>query len=239
MRMLVSVRDVPEALEAARAGVDFIDLKDPAAGALGGLPLPTLCAICAALHADRGGATVGRPLISATIGDLPAHAVARIVHRVQRVAASGVDLVKVGVPGRGAAARPLLAALAGLPLAVVPVLLADEGLDADVVDAACAPAFAAVMADTEGKRAGSLLQRVAAAELRQFIAAARAAQVAVGLAGALRAADLDALAVLRPDFVGFRTAVCEGSRAGRLDPQRLNALQSQLRQLRLPDLVPG
>lgn len=36
MRMLVSVRDVAEAQEALRAGVDFIDLKEPAAGALGG-----------------------------------------------------------------------------------------------------------------------------------------------------------------------------------------------------------
>ena len=33
MRMLVSVRDVAEAQEALRAGVDFIDLKEPAAGA--------------------------------------------------------------------------------------------------------------------------------------------------------------------------------------------------------------
>ena len=38
MRMLVSVRDVPEALLAAHGGADFIDLKEPRAGALGGLP---------------------------------------------------------------------------------------------------------------------------------------------------------------------------------------------------------
>jgi hypothetical protein len=37
MKMLVSVRDIDEALAAAQAGADFIDLKDPAAGALGGL----------------------------------------------------------------------------------------------------------------------------------------------------------------------------------------------------------
>ena len=42
MRMLVSVRDVAEAQEALRAGVDFIDLKEPAAGALGGLALPVI-----------------------------------------------------------------------------------------------------------------------------------------------------------------------------------------------------
>nr|WP_231497814.1 (5-formylfuran-3-yl)methyl phosphate synthase [Methylibium sp. T29-B] len=35
MRLLVSVRNVEEALAAAAAGVDFIDLKEPSAGALG------------------------------------------------------------------------------------------------------------------------------------------------------------------------------------------------------------
>ena len=34
-RLLVSVRSVHEALSAAEAGAHFIDLKDPASGALG------------------------------------------------------------------------------------------------------------------------------------------------------------------------------------------------------------
>lgn len=174
MRMLVSVRDLAEAREALRAGVDFIDLKEPAAGALGGLALPVIRAVVAALRADgraegvvrpdskgrgeragsRAGAVFGHadagasgtaqagvrahgPLISATIGDLPPAAIDDICARALAVAACGVNLVKVGVPGRGAAACAVLEALAGLPLAIVPVLIADDGLDAAVIDAAC------------------------------------------------------------------------------------------------------
>ena len=37
-RLLVSVRSVDEALVAAAGGADFIDLKEPSQGALGGLP---------------------------------------------------------------------------------------------------------------------------------------------------------------------------------------------------------
>jgi hypothetical protein len=48
----------------------------------------------------------------------------------------------------------------------------------------------------------------------------------VGLAGALRLADLPALVRLGPDFAGFRSAVCDGSREGRLDPGRLEALHA-------------
>ena len=63
MRMLVSVRDVPEALLAAHGGADFIDLKEPRDGALGGLAIATIREIMQALRARQ------RVLpISATIG---------------------------------------------------------------------------------------------------------------------------------------------------------------------------
>ena len=263
MRMLVSVRDVAEAQEALRAGVDFIDLKEPAAGALGGLALPVIREVVAALRAGEGagalvsssaedscalavrgaagvieradqaatrtaqvGARARAPMISATIGDLPPDGLERILERARAVGACGVDLVKVGVPGRGAAACAVLEALAALPLAIVPVLIADDGLDTAVIDAACAPAFAAVMADTQAKRAGSLLELLGTDALAAFIDRAHAAGRMVGLAGALRLADLPQLARLGPDFAGFRSAVCDGSRAGRLDPGRLEALRA-------------
>ena len=234
MRMLVSVRDLAEAREALRAGVDFIDLKEPAAGALGGLALPVIREVVAALRAGNAEQDVGGahgPMISATIGDLPPDGLERILERVRAVGACGVDLVKVGEPGRGAAACAVLAALAALaalPLAIVPVLIADDGLDAAVIDAACAPAFAAVMADTQAKRAGSLLELLGTDALAAFIDRAHAAGRMVGLAGALRLADLPALARLGPDFAGFRSAVCDGRREGRLDPRRLEALHAAI-----------
>ena len=106
LRLLVSVRSVDEALCAADAGVDLIDLKEPAAGALGGLPIATVRAVVAALR-ERGNAG----LISATIGDVPMSAQALILERVHAVAACGVDYVKVGIT-RDAAAPAVLQSLA-------------------------------------------------------------------------------------------------------------------------------
>ena len=63
MKILVSVRSVEEALLAASSGVDFIDLKEPSGGALGGLPTPTIRAIVEALRQQGRGLPV-----SATIG---------------------------------------------------------------------------------------------------------------------------------------------------------------------------
>ncbi|WP_280151526.1 (5-formylfuran-3-yl)methyl phosphate synthase [Piscinibacter sp. XHJ-5] len=222
-RLLVSVRDADEALAAAGAGADFIDLKDPAAGALGGLAPARIAKIVPVLRARCPEIP-----ISATVGDLDAHERETILRRVADVAACGVDYVKVGV-SPCAAAAPLLSALARCGAPVVPVLLADLGVDAALVEAALRQrAFPALMLDTSDKRGGSLLQRVPVEVLARFVALVQGWNCLAGLAGALRADDAAALRKLAPDFAGFRSAVCEGGRAGPLDPQRVRGLRLRL-----------
>jgi len=218
MRMLVSVRDLPEALIAAEGGADFIDLKEPREGALGGLPVSAIAAIVRALRGQ------GCQLqISATIGDLPMTDMAAIVERVEAVAACGVDYVKVGIE-RAAQADAVLDALARSGHAVVPVFTADRGLLFQAVEHACSLGFPALMVDTADKLAGSLFELLSLHELRRFVARVRASGALVGLAGALRGPQLAALRALGPDFAGFRSAVCAVDRCGALDPQRLHAL---------------
>jgi len=222
MRMLVSVRDVPEALLAAQHGADFIDLKEPRDGALGGLSIDTIAAIVQALRAHGS-----RLPISATIGDLPMSDRDAILARVDAVAACGVDYVKVGIE-RATPARAVLDALAGTGHLIVPVFIADRGLDVELVAHACALKFPALMVDTADKRAGSLFDVLPDAELCRFVSVVRASGAMVGLAGALRLPQLTALRALNPDFAGFRSAVCAGDRSGTLDPERLRALAAAL-----------
>jgi uncharacterized protein (UPF0264 family) len=225
-RLLVSVRSVHEALAAARAGAHFIDLKEPASGALGGLPPRRIARIVQALRALHPGAR-----ISATIGDVPAASRDEILRRVSAVSACGVDYVKVGLlPEAGTdAALALLDCLAGCGAAIVPVLIVDDGLDDRLVDAALrARVFPALMLDTVDKRGGSLLQRHRRAMLAAFIERTRSHGCLAGLAGALRAVDIAALIALAPDFAGFRSAVCDGDRAGALDPERVRDLVRRL-----------
>lgn len=218
MKLLVSVRSVEEALLAAEGGADFIDLKEPGAGALGGLPIATIRAIVDALRRQGGALPV-----SATIGDVPMSEAGRIAACVAAVGACGVDYVKVGIE-RVPQARAVLDTLAASGWPIVPVFIADQGLDFADVAHACALDFPGVMADTADKRAGSLFDAVPMIELRRFVALARAAGAMVGLAGALRIAHEPSLRALAPDFAGFRTAVCVGDRSSALDPQRLRAL---------------
>lgn len=221
-RVLVSVRDAAEARLAADAGVPFIDLKEPARGALGGLDPAQIAPIVTLL---RGVAP--QAVISATIGDWPADALDAVAARCRAVAAAGVNHVKAGVvPGPSALAllRHLDALRQDEGLPIVPVLVADDGVPWPLVDAALAAGCGLLMLDTVDKRGGSLFDRCAAQDLATFVAACRAVRAGPGLAGALRADDWARVAELAPDFAGFRSAVCEGDRAAALSPQRLAAL---------------
>ncbi|MBC5782229.1 (5-formylfuran-3-yl)methyl phosphate synthase [Ramlibacter sp. USB13] len=226
VRLLASVRDVDEAVAAATAGADFIDLKEPADGALGAVAPEAIARIVSVLRARHPGVR-----ISATVGDLPAHEVDEILARVRRVEACGVDYVKVGVwpsPSPGPV-HALLEALAQQGGDVVPVLLVDAGLDESLVRHALAgTAFPAVMLDTTEKRRGSLLQRVPLATLAGFVATVRAHGRMVGLAGSLRVDDVPTLVALDPDFAGFRRALARYGRAGTLDPRLVRRLRRAL-----------
>jgi (5-formylfuran-3-yl)methyl phosphate synthase len=258
MKLLISVRNVAEALAAAQGGADFIDLKEPRLGALGGLPLDVISSIVKALRQAGHAQT-----ISATIGDVPMQALAEIQKRVQDVAACGVDIVKVGIVAQAVApataqavalhdsnsilhnghttdpsereadamalsqATTVLQSLAACDVCVVPLFIADGGLNFSLVQQALGLRFYGVMADTANKTAGSLLDLLPAHSLVQFVAQARQAKVLVGLAGALRQKHLPALRELAPDFVGFRGAVCDDDeRTGALSAVRVAQLRS-------------
>jgi uncharacterized protein (UPF0264 family) len=235
MRLLVSVRSADEALVAARGGVDFIDAKEPSRGALGDLPIADVRAIVEHLR-DAG---LQQP-VSATIGDLPMHALDEMVDRVHAVAACGVDYVKVGIES-SPASFGVLDALARCAAPLIPVFIADRGLDPELTAHALTLNFAGVMADTADKRTGSLFDAVTRVTLARFVAQARAARVMVGLAGALRLVHAHALAELAPDFAGFRSAVCAGDRSGALDPARVRELAAAMRlaQLALARVSPS
>jgi len=218
-RVLASVLSIAEAKTALAAGVDIVDLKNPAAGALGALPVADIAAIVRMIG--------GRRPVSATIGDLPMQA-ALIGAAIERTAAAGVDFIKIGLFDDGDA-RSCLDALR--PLArhrqLVAVLFADRDFDSDLVDTAAASGFAGVMLDTADKSGGGLRSHVSESALGEFVAKARARNMFTGLAGKLRLADIPFLLPLAPDYLGFRGALCTGfERAAAIDE---NAIRDVLR----------
>lgn len=220
--LLASVTSAAEAELALDAGADIVDLKDPAAGALGALPPDTI--------RDIVREVARRRTLSATVGDLPMDA-AVVEAAVGRMAGLGVDIVKVGIfPGGDRDA--CLAALgrhAQAGVRLVAVLFADQRPDFALVERARMLGLAGVMLDTADKMAGGLRRHLGQAQLAEFVARARAAGLLCGLAGSLSAADIPALLPLRPDYLGFRGALCRAGRTTALDPALVREVAAAIR----------
>src|SRR5579883_2126939 len=172
-RLLVSVRSADEAAAALAGGADLIDVKEPAAGALGRASEATLRAIVATV----GGA---RP-VSATIGDMPLTP-EPVVVAVRATAATGVDIVKIGFfDGDAPATLATLEPVAADGTRWAAVFFADRPIDLDLVDRSAAAGACAAMLDTADKAAGSLLDHRPLSSLAAFIERARACRLLVGL----------------------------------------------------------
>lgn len=229
--LLVSVTDASEARAAVEGGARIIDVKDPAAGALGA-PLPEI------IRAVRE--TVPRGLtVSAAVGDGPLPPAVAALAAVG-AAAAGAGVVKVALlepdrtpplPVLGAVCRALAEVAPGVQ--VVAVALADlwvaSGFDPCDLPALAAQAGAAgCMLDTARKGQGSLLSVLPQESLARFVLACRERRLLAGLAGSLGQPELPAVAALAPDVIGVRGAACRGGRLGRIDAQRVAQLAATL-----------
>ncbi|PWC87436.1 hypothetical protein TSH100_09920 [Azospirillum sp. TSH100] len=227
IRMLASVTNPDETEIAVTAGADLIDLKNPGEGALGALPADMIRACL--------GTVAGRRPVSATIGDLPM-VPADVAAAVSRTAATGVDIVKMGVSAEGDPLACIAAAAkARGAAALVGVVLADLIIPThDLIRAMADAGFIGVMLDTGLKDGRTLRHHLSADALAAFIGQARDAGLWAGLAGSLRLADIDPLAALGPSILGFRGALCQGgARRDVIDPDRVAIVVQAVRDAQL------
>ncbi|MCB5187628.1 (5-formylfuran-3-yl)methyl phosphate synthase [Methylobacillus caricis] len=218
-KLLVSVTNAEEALQAVEAGADIIDLKNPLEGALGALPLSVIEG--AVLAVD------GRRITSATIGDLPMDP-DLVLEAVKAVAACGVDIVKVGFFGTASQHQECIAALKPVVrqhnVSIVAVLMADMSPDFEIVQTLRQAGFFGVMLDTARKDGRHLLNHMSLCQLQDFLESAHGLQT--GLAGSLKMENIEQLKKLKPSYIGVRGAVCESfNRVAKLSKAQVSALK--------------
>lgn len=234
-QMLASVSNAQEALIALEAGVDIIDLKNPAQGALGALPSTVIREVVTAIN--------GRKPISATIGDL-AMEPGLLMCATAHTKVLGVDIIKLGFFG-AANHRQCIKALQPLVakgLRVVAVLFADQNPDFGLLPALKEAGFYGVMLDTANKSEGNLLDYRGLDDLRAFIKLARLHGLQSGLAGSLRLEHISQLAAFGANYLGFRGAICENlQRGSSINPSKIMGIKRLLykhnRMPANPDLI--
>ena len=207
-RILISVRDVQEAIAAAEGGAEIIDIKEPTKGSLGAAT-PT---VWAEIAARIGGS---HPW-SIAMGELG--------HCSQQPKSLGLTpaFAKIGLAHQAESEhwRHVWADWRNkLPASTAPVAVAYADQNAarcpaveEIVVAGASIGCRVLLIDTFYKNNGGLLDYAGVDKLAAWCCLARQHAMRIALAGSLSITDIPAMLSLRPDWLAVRGAVCIGNR---------------------------
>ena len=230
-KWLASVESLEEAKSLVEQLPHILDMKNPSEGALGALNHQTVTEIVNWINKGC--------LCSATVGDLPMQAEITSA-AIRNMAETGVDYVKIGLfdePGLIQCIQQLEPTIKSLSTPVIAVIFADQLPQQKLIPLLAKSGFAGVMLDTARKDGQGLLNHLSVEVLQQFVVEAKSAGMLCGLAGALRIEDIETLSPLQPDYLGFRSALCQQHRrTNRLDPELAKQIQNKLN-VALPEVL--
>lgn len=212
LKVMVSVTDYDEVVEALRGGADIIDIKNPMEGALGAnYPWITRRII----H-DFGTKTE----ISATIGDIP-NLPGTVTLAALGIGQIGVNYIKFGMlgPKNELDARLITKSMARMLIEFKLSSKLVVGGYADYqehgsLDPMLLPRIASevraygVLIDIKNKGSKTLFDYLSMEKLSQFVEESHNLGLNVGLAGSLKKEDLTKLLSLKTDVMGLRRNVC-------------------------------
>ena len=230
MLLMVSVQNLPEALEALHGGADIVDVKNLQEALVGSAHPLTVKAVRDAIPMERHS--------SVTLGVVPNQA-GTVAMAVYAAGVLNATSVKVGfmTTEYEQAVETLLEcreALNGFETKLIGSLFADNplygGLEADhMVELARAGQCDGWLIDTLTKDGRNLFDFMPELQLREMVLEGKESGMSTALSGHLRMSDVDELARINPDIVGVRGAVCQkGDRASAVHRDAVGEFRRQL-----------
>ncbi len=210
MILMVSVQNLPEALEALEGGADIVDVKNLQEALVGSAHPHIVRDVREAIPLARHA--------SVTLGVVP-NQIGTVAMAVYTAGVLKATSVKVGFMNTeyDYAVETLLAArqaLDGFDTKLIGSLFADnelyDGLDPHLmVKLAQEGQCDGYLIDTLTKDGRNLFDFLTETELRDMVFEGKELGVSTALSGHLRISDLDELARINPDIVGVRGPVCQ------------------------------
>ena len=199
--MLASVATLKEAKIVLDQKVDIIDLKNPRLGALGALDQKVISSVVELVNNSIP--------TSATIGDINPDDT-RLSELILDTAKTGVNFVKVGLFDKNIPDYfvKIINQCGKKNINIIIVFFAEDITNINLLDSLMESNIKGVMIDTKNKSSMNLCSLIKYETLNQFIKLAKSYNLLTGLAGSLKYEDIEGLISLRPDYLGFRGALC-------------------------------
>lgn len=216
IKLLISPKNIEEAKITIKAGVDYIDCKNPEEGSLGANFPWIIQSIKSLIPKNRN------QKLSATIGDFP-NLPGTASLAALGAAVSGADIIKIGLKGPMSIKEGIILAKKVTKSVkrydknkeVVIAGYADYKRLKNSLDYLSLPEIASkakadiVMLDTYVKDEKNLFDFLNVNQLSLFIEKANHYSLKTALAGNLRKENIEKFQIISPDIIGIRGAVCE------------------------------
>lgn len=216
-QLLVSVRNVDEAIAAVEGGADIIDVKEPNSGSLGCAAPDVILAIRDALSRIN----VAKPPLSLALGELNEWQCSDLTSLRSAIQIAKPQFLKLGLAGACAVPgttswiaewQQVRTTIPGTHEWVAVAYADDEqahspGIDL-VLQAAIEGGCRVLLIDTHIKNGKSLLDQMSLASLQAIRAKTQEHGLKLALAGSVGTSDLPQLMLIQPDIIAVRGAVC-------------------------------
>ena len=198
-KILTSIKSLSEIRLVLKKGVDVIDFKDPSNGSLGALTIKQISFFLKSIPSNQ--------LTSSTIGDI--EDIKTIRERVVMLSKTNINFIKIGFFFDYTKIKILknLKKLAKNKK-IIAVLFADNKPNLNLIREIKKIQFDGILIDTKNKKNGNLRNYLSIKKLKNFIKVSKEQNLSIGLAGSLNINDIDPLIKLKPDYLGFRGALC-------------------------------
>ena len=198
-KILTSIKSLSEIRLVLKKGVDVIDFKDPSNGSLGALTTKQISFFLKSIPSNQ--------LTSSTIGDI--EDIKTIREKVVMLSKTNIDFIKIGFFFDYTKIKILknLKKLAKNKK-IIAVLFADNKPNLNLIREIKKIQFDGILIDTKNKKNGNLRNYLSTKKLKNFIKVSKEQNLSIGLAGSLNIKDIDPLIRLKPDYLGFRGALC-------------------------------
>jgi len=227
-KILTSIKSLSETTLVLKKGVDIIDFKDPSIGALGALPIKKIICLLKTIPSEQ--------LTSATIGDIDD--IQTIKKKVVMLSKTNINFIKIGLFFDYKKVKTLknIKELAKNKK-IIAVLFADNQPDFRLIKEIKKINFDGILIDTRNKKQGNLINYLKIKKIENFIKISKKENLSIGLAGSLNIEDIYPLIKLKPDYLGFRGALCFAKkRKDDISEVLLDKLLSRFRSLSHPFL---
>tara|TARA_B100000029_G_scaffold281247_1_gene275374 strand:+ start:10866 stop:11594 length:729 start_codon:yes stop_codon:yes gene_type:complete len=199
-KILTSIKSLNEISLVLNKGVDIVDFKNPLEGALGAFPVSKINYFLNKIPKKQK--------TSATIGDITS--IKSIEKKVYLLSKTNVDFIKIGFffdENKINYLKNLKKKIKNKK--IIAVLFADMNPDLNIIKKIKNIGFDGILIDTINKKKGNLFSYFDLKKINNFIKISKKEELSIGLAGSLTINDIKPLILLRPNYLGFRGALCE------------------------------